>query len=223
MYVVVGGSDGLGKALVASIKGVDAKVINISRHANELADDNILCDLTTDTGILLAVNSIKNISEPLEAIIISAGVFSFKDVNELDANEYARTFDINTRAPLLLLSPLMEKVKGEETDVILINSIAGVKSYKHQTLYNASKAALHSFTNDLRTELANTASRVIGIYPGMIDTDLAQKLPEGPLPKSQHPMIDPKALADYIMYTQQLPKSIEVSDIILDRKKAPSK
>ena len=55
----------------------------------------------------------------------------------------------------------------------------------------------------------------------MIDTDLAQKLPEGPLPKSRHPMIDPNALADYIIHTQQLPKSIEVSDVILDRKKKP--
>ncbi len=220
MYVVIGGSDGLGKALVASIKNIDAKVMNISRRANNLADYNTPCDLSTEKGISTAVDEIKNTSELLEAIIISAGVFSFKDVSELDAVEYARTFDINTKAPFLLISPLIEKIKEEKTDVIIINSTAGVRSYKHQTLYNASKAALHSFTNDLRAELAETASRVIGIYPGMIDTDLAQKLPEGPLPKSRHPMIDPKALADYIVYTQRLPKSIEVSDIILDRKKS---
>ena len=85
-------------------------------------------------------------------------------------------------------------------------------------MYNASKSALHSFTNDPRVELAETRSRVIGIYPGMTDTDLAQKLPGGAPPKSKHAMIDPKILADYIVYTQQLPRTIEVSDIILDRK-----
>lgn len=219
MYVVTGGSDGLGKALIASIKNTGAKVMNISRRENPLADINVLSDLSTEKGIAVAVTEIKNAPEPLEAIIISAGVFSFKDIDELDAEEYTRTFDINTKAPLLLISPLIEKIKNEKTDVIFINSIAGVRPFQHQTLYNASKAALHSFTNDLRVELANTASRVIGIYPGMIDTDLAQKLPEGPLPKSRHPMISPEALADYIIYTQKLPKSIEVSDIILDRKK----
>ena len=52
----------------------------------------------------------------------------------------------------------------------------------------------------------------------MTDTDLAQKLPGGAVPKSKHAMIDPKILADYIVYTQQLPRTIEVSDIILDRK-----
>lgn len=66
---------------------------------------------------------------------------------------------------------------------------------------------------------AETRSRVIGIYPGMTDTDLAQKPPGGALPKSKHAMIDPKILADYIVYTQQLLRTIEVSDIILDRKK----
>ena len=219
MYIVIGGSDGLGKALVASIKSINAKVMNISRRANDLADYNVSCDLSTEKGIATAVDEMKNSSEPLEAIIISAGVFSFKDVGDLDAAEYARTFDINTKAPLLLVSPLIEKIKEDETDVIIINSTAGIRSYTHQTLYNASKAALHSFTKDLRAELAETASRVIGIYPGMIDTDLAQKLPEGPLPKSKHAMIDPTVLADYILYTQRLPKSIEVSNIILDRKK----
>lgn len=219
MYVVIGGSDGLGKALVASIKSMGATVMNISRRANDLADYNTSCDLTTEKGISTAVNAIKKTLEPLEAIIISAGVFSFKDIGELKVDEYTRIFDINTKAPFLLISPLIEKIKEEKIDIVFINSIAGLKSYKHQPLYNASKAALHSFTNDLRAELAETASRVIGVYPGMIDTDLAQKLPDGPLPKSRHPMIDPGTLADYIIYTQLLPKSIEVSDIILDRKK----
>ena len=219
MYIVIGGSDGLGRALVASIKDRDVTVMNISRRTNDSADYNVSCDLSTEQGLLTAVGEINNAPEPLEAIIISAGVFSFKDVGELSAAEYTRTFDINTKAPLLLISPLLGKIKKERTDIIIINSIAGLRPYKHQALYNASKAALYSYTNDLRVELADTASRVIGIYPGMIDTDLAQKLPEGALPKSRHPMISPKALADYIIYTQMLPKSIEVSDIIIDRKK----
>ena len=80
MYVVIGGSDGLGKALVASIKNINANVMNISRRANKLADYNIPCDLTTEKGILRAVDSIENTSETLEAIIFSAGVFSFKRI-----------------------------------------------------------------------------------------------------------------------------------------------
>lgn len=219
MYVIIGGSDGLGKAIVASLRNMNAKVTNISRRNNDEAECNISCDLSTKDGILTAVGEIKSIDEPLEAIFVCAGVFSFQDIDSLDAAEYERVFSINVRAHFLMLSLLIERIKTDKTDIIIINSTAGLRSNKHQALYNASKAALHSFTNDLRAELADTPSRVIGIYPGMIDTDLAQKLPKDPLPKSTHTMINPQVLADYIVYTQRLPKSIEVSDIILDRKK----
>lgn len=218
MYVVVGGSDGLGKALVSSLNETGAEVLNISRRVNNDAKYNASCDLSTEDGVHAAIEKIKEIKN-VEAIIISAGVFSFQDVDNLDSHEFKRVFNINTRAPFLIVSSLIEKIKADGTDVIFINSVAGLNTYKHQTLYNASKAALHSFTKDLRTELGETHSRVIGVYPGMIDTDLAQKLPGGPLPKSKHSMISPKALADYIVYSQQLPKSIEVSDIIINRKK----
>lgn len=218
MYVVVGGSSGLGKALVSSLNNAGGEVLNISRRVNNEAKYNASCDLSTEDGIQAAIEKIKN-AKDIEAIIVSAGVFSFQDVDNLDNREFERVFNINTRAPFLIISSLIEKIKADNIDLIFINSVAGLNAYKHQTLYNASKAALHSFTKDLRAKLEETNSRVIGVYPGMIDTDLAQKLPEGPLPKSKHTMISPEALADYIVYSQRLPKSIEVSDIIINTKK----
>lgn len=219
MHVVIGGSDGLGKKLIESLNRLGLETINIARRTNNDAQYNISTDLTSDSGIATAAKELGNIKSALEAIYISVGVFSFQSIDEFTADEFERTFAINTRAPFLLVSSLINRIRADDTDIIFINSVAGLRSYKSQSLYNASKSALHSFTNDLRVELAETRSRVIGIYPGMIDTDLAQKLPGGALPKSKHAMIDPKILADYIIYTQQLPKTIEVSDIILDRKK----
>lgn len=219
MHVVIGGSDGLGKEIIDSLNDLGLETTNISRRRNSSARQNIECDLSTKEGIQIALKELRSIKKPLEAIYISVGVFSFQNVSELDADEFERVFAINTRAPFLLISSLLDRIKTEGTDLIFINSVAGIRSYKNQTFYNASKAALHSFTNDLRSELSETNARVVGVYPGMIDTDLAQKLPSGPLTKSKHAMINPKVLADYIVYTQQLPKSIEVSDIITDRKK----
>jgi sorbitol-6-phosphate 2-dehydrogenase len=219
MHVVIGGSDGLGKRIIESLNSFGLETTNIARRKNSDAHQNIMSDLSTKAGMRTAVEELQNIKKPLEAIYISAGVFSFQDIGNFTADEFDRVFTINTQAPFLLVSALLSRIKVENTDLIFINSVAGIRSYKNQSLYNASKAALHSFTNDLRAELSETRSRVIGIYPGMIDTDLAQKLPDGPLPKSKHAMIDPKIFADYIVYTQRLPKTIEVSDIILDRKK----
>ncbi|HUB94202.1 MAG TPA: SDR family oxidoreductase [Verrucomicrobiae bacterium] len=221
MYIVTGGSDGLGKAIIGSLTAVGTKVINISRRENDSANLNLCCDLSTQIGIDAAVASILEIEESIEAVIFSAGVFSFGDVSTLTGAEYERVFGINTKSPMLMLGKLIDRIKADGADIVIVNSVAGLHSYPNQMFYNASKAALHSFTNDLRIELTETRSRVIGIYPGMLTTDLAQKLPHGPLPKSKHPTIDPEALADYITYTLRLPKVMEVTDIIVDRKKLP--
>lgn len=219
MHVVIGGSDGLGKRIIDSLGVAGYETINIARRKHQNANVNILADLSTEAGLQTAIDGLRNVGQPLEAIYISAGVFSYQTLADTTLEEYDRVFSINTRAPFVLISALLDTFKADGTDVVIINSVAGIRSYKNQSLYNASKAALHALTNDLRIELAETSCRVIGIYPGMINTDIAQKLPAGPLPKSKHAMIDPVVLADYIVYTQQLPKSIEVTDIVLDRKK----
>ena len=217
--IVTGGSDGLGKALVDSLIDSGFRVVNISRRENDKADINILSDLSTADGIKNATESILRMNTQFKAIIYSAGVLSFNNVGALNDAEYDRVFSINTKAPMLMTSELLDRLKSDETDIVIINSVAGIRSYPAQVLYNSSKAALHSYTKDLRETLSAASSRVIGIYPDMLDTDMSQKIPDGAMPKSKHPTISPEALADYIVYTINLPKVMEVSDIVINRKK----
>lgn len=217
--IVTGGSDGLGGALVDSLIASGFRVVNVSRRKNDKAQANILCDLSTADGIKNATDSILKMNEPLRAIIYSAGVLSFGDAASLDDAEYERVFSINTKAPMLMTSALLDKLEADKADIVIINSVAGIQSYPAQIIYNSSKAALHSYTKDLRETLSATESRVIGVYPGMLDTDMAQKIPDRAMPKSKHPTIKPAELADYIVYTINLPKVMEVSDIVINRKK----
>lgn len=70
----------------------------------------------------------------------------------------------------------------------------------------------------MRLELADTACRVIGVYPGMLDTNMAGNIPDNPLPKSKKPTISSRELAGLIVQAINTPKSMEVSDIIIERK-----
>lgn len=217
--VVTGGSDGLGSALVDALIVSGFKVVNVSRRKNGKAHINILNDLSTADGIKNASRAILELDGPLHAVIYSAGVLSFGDATSLSESEYERVFDINVKAPMLMTSEILSRVKSDGTDIVIINSVAGLQSHPAQIIYNSSKAALHSYTKDLREALSQTESRVIGVYPGMLDTDMAQKIPDGAMPKSKHAAISPQELADYIVYTINLSKVMEVSDIVINRKK----
>ncbi|MGB4957487.1 MAG: SDR family NAD(P)-dependent oxidoreductase [Candidatus Saccharimonas sp.] len=217
MIIITGASDGLGAALVAVAKKVGEKTTNISRHMSDSADENIIADLSDVRQIKEAAAKIRSICFP-KALILNAGVLSLTSLKDIDESEYERVMNVNLRAPVLLVAELFEWLVTKGVDVIIVNSIAGLRSFKGQIVYDISKWGLRGFTEDLRLELSDTKCRVIGVYPGMLDTNIASKLPSGPLPKSSKPTISSHELATMILQAIMQPKSMQVSDLVIDRK-----
>jgi NAD(P)-dependent dehydrogenase (short-subunit alcohol dehydrogenase family) len=56
-------------------------------------------------------------------------------------------------------------------------SVVGLAPVPALSGYSASKAALQSLTQALRGSLAPSGIKVVGVYPGPIDTDLVRALP----------------------------------------------
>lgn len=217
MIIVTGGSDGLGAELLLKAKATGQETVNVSRRNNEIATVNITADLTSIVDIEKTAAAIKELSD-VSAIILNAGVLSLADLRDIDVDEYERVMNVNLRAPLLLTAQLYDWIVQNDVDVVVVNSIAGMRSFKGQVMYDISKWGLRGFTEDLKLELADTSCRVIGVYPGMLDTNIASKLPSGPMPKSKKPTISSSELAEIILQAVRLPKTIQLSDIVVDRK-----
>ena len=65
---------------------------------------------------------------------------------------------------------------NENGAVVNVSSIAGLCPFPLAPTYSASKAALFSITQTARMELAERGIAVFGVYPGPIDTDMAESL-----------------------------------------------
>ena len=75
--------------------------------------------------------------------------------------------------------PLLIAAKGS---IINIGSLAAVMPYVFGSVYNASKAALHSYSDTLRVELAPLGVKVVVVVAGGVKSQLARlhrELPEG--------------------------------------------
>ena len=73
---------------------------------------------------------------------------------------------------------------GGEATIVQIGSLAGMMPYVFGSVYNASKAALHGFSDTLRVELAPFGVRVVTIITGSVSSRLFEintKVPEGSL------------------------------------------
>jgi 1-acylglycerone phosphate reductase len=78
-------------------------------------------------------------------------------------------------------APLLIAAKGT---IIQIGSIAAIMPYVFGSVYNASKAALHQYSNTLRVELKPFGVKVITVVTGGVKSNIAnteRQLPEGSL------------------------------------------
>jgi uncharacterized oxidoreductase len=80
---------------------------------------------------------------------------------------------INLEAPVHLAALVMDHFRARpRTAIINITSGLAFVPAPFAPVYAATKAALHSFTMALRTELEDTPIRVVEIVPPVVDTDL---------------------------------------------------
>jgi NAD(P)-dependent dehydrogenase (short-subunit alcohol dehydrogenase family) len=126
---------------------------------------------------------------------ISAEVFGTGKPSTTTDETIHRTFETNFFAPVALTKALLPLLKKSDAGrIVNMSSILGSQAlhadpksqiYEFKTLsYDASKAALNSFTIHLAHELKDTKIKVNSAHPGWVKTDMGtdaapMEIPEG--------------------------------------------
>ena len=85
--------------------------------------------------------------------------------------------DVNFKAPVLLMSALLQRKKiNKGASVVFVASVATWSPSYGNAVYSASKGAVVSYANCLALELAPRQIRVNCISPAMVWTDLILKV-----------------------------------------------
>jgi NADP-dependent 3-hydroxy acid dehydrogenase YdfG len=158
------------------VLGVARRADRLAALAAETGCETFVADLT----VADQVNALRDYlaeSRPIHALVNNAGgAFGLASVEESDAEDWRRMFDINVLAVKLVTSALLPLLrKGAEdagsADIMTVTSIAGHVPYEGGGGYNAAKFAAHALVAVLRLELAGEPIRVLEIAPGMVKTD----------------------------------------------------
>ena len=217
MIITTGASDGLGLQLAKLYKKAGKKVVNISRRECEYADVNLLHNLREGLEIEKAAKELGAISEPLEAIVNCAGVMSVQPLGKITEDEIKRLMSTNLKSAILLVSNLIERIKKDGTDIINVASTVGTKAYIDQAVYGASKWAMRGFSQNLQLELKDTKCRVISFCPGGFVSEIFEKATGQPI-EDPSKWMDPADIAAFMQNILDLPKNMEVSEVIINRK-----
>lgn len=174
--LITGANRGLGSKLVEELllQGVQ-KVYATSRDLTGLTDpaDSRVTVLELDVTDERSVRQAAAVASDINVLINNAGILHFGTALDGDLEGFQRDMATNYIGMLRVcrsFAPVLaQNSPGMIVNVLTLIALAPVAGMAG---YSASKAAAHSMTQALRSELAPRDIRVVGAYPGGIDTDM---------------------------------------------------
>lgn len=183
--LVTGANRGLGRAFVEELLAAGAAKVyaaarNIETLTKWVADgDGRVVPVELDVTKLDMIESAAQNHPDVALLINNAGVAAFEGIVHARSGDPARyemeTNYFGTFNMVRAFAPVLATNGGGA--IINISSIAAHVNFPALGSYSASKAAVHSLTQGVRAELAAQGTRVIGVYPGPVDTDMAANFP----------------------------------------------
>ena len=167
--LVIGGSKGIGKAIIASLIEKN-NIINLSRTAPSLTHENLThynCDILSDELPQL---------EAVDTLIYCPGSINLKPISRLKLDDFRADFEINVVGAVKAIQQYLPLLKrGNTPSILLFSTVASKLGMPFHASVAAAKSGVEGLVKSLGAELAPTI-RVNAIAPTVTDTDLASKL-----------------------------------------------
>ncbi|HEC14662.1 MAG TPA: SDR family NAD(P)-dependent oxidoreductase [Rhodospirillales bacterium] len=181
--LVTGANRGIGLAFVKELLAGGARKVYAGVRDPDAATALAGLDLSRVEVMALDVTKPDAIAaatahcDDVALLVNNAGIARFAGLigggdaarDEMETNYFGTLNMIRAFAPVL-------KENGGGA-VVTLGSIASHVNFPVLGSYSASKAAVHSLIQGVRAELADQGTLVVGVYPGPIDTEMAEPFP----------------------------------------------
>jgi acetoacetyl-CoA reductase len=190
--VVTGGTQGIGGAISAALKGAGFKVAAIYAGNDEKA-----AAFKAATGINVYKWDVSDVEAcaaglaqveadlgPIDVLINNAGIARDSMFHKMKFDQWKAVISTNLDSMFAMTRPVIEGMRARGFGrIVNISSINGQKGQMGQTNYSASKAGIIGFSKALALENANKNVTVNVVCPGYINTDMMAAIPEEVLKK----------------------------------------
>lgn len=181
VVLVTGANRGIGEGFVQTLLAAGvSKIYAAARERESLAaivklNPEVIQAVTLDVTQAEQIHALADQIPELDILINNAGIIDSALSSALDATEFARQeMEVNLFGPMQLTSLLIPKLKqSSQAAIINISSIAAISNFPSIGTYSISKAAMHSYSEGLRADLAKDNISVVCVYPGPTDTRMA--------------------------------------------------
>ncbi|HEX4385796.1 MAG TPA: SDR family NAD(P)-dependent oxidoreductase [Myxococcales bacterium] len=179
---ITGASSGLGRGLALHYALNGAVVHAAARRQDELenlaaeAPKGSIVPVRLDVQDHEALVAAIEAAGDLDLIIANAGIGQPTSARKMDWKVVRNIMDVNvTSACVTIAAALPRMVARNSGHVVAVSSLAAFRGMPGSASYCASKAALHTWMESVRVDLARTKVRATTIYPGFVKTEMTAK------------------------------------------------
>jgi serine 3-dehydrogenase len=227
--LITGATAGFGEAAARKFVAGGWRAIGTGRRGDrlrklqsELGDAFLPLEIDMlDRG---AVESLAKLEAPwgeIDLLLNNAGLAPPTDpLPDTDWDRIEGVIDTNVTGLVALTRALLPKLIERKGQIINLSSVAATYPYKGGAVYAGTKAFVHQFSLDLRSDLAGTGVRVTSVEPGMAETEFTivrtggDKEASDKLYADMNPMTS-EDLADLFWWLATLPAHLNINIVEL--------
>jgi NADP-dependent 3-hydroxy acid dehydrogenase YdfG len=211
---VTGASGGIGAATARRLHDAGASVGLISRRGDELALERglgVACDVRDRAAVAEATERTVERFGRLDIVVANAGVGAYGPFLELDPEQVEAMIDVNLKGTLYTAAAtLPHLIASGEGDFVSLASVAGLRAFPGESVYNASKFGQLGFTRSLDHELRERGVRATCICPGGVNTDFAIGTGRERGDPELEGMLTPHEVAEVVLFTVTRPRRMRI-------------
>jgi 3-oxoacyl-[acyl-carrier protein] reductase len=178
-FLITGGSQGIGAAIVAAARRSGHTVIFTGRdeqRINEVARSTgargIRADASASDDNEKVVDACRSDMGGIDVLVNNAGVPYAAEIGSLDLGRMRALFETNVFGMVDLTNRVVPMMKAEgHGDIVNIASTSGTKGAKGGTAYAGSKWAVRGISQCWQAELRPFGIRVLSVCPSEVQTN----------------------------------------------------
>jgi len=228
---VTGASSGFGAAVARRFAAEGARVVAAARRSDRVRDlaaelgPQVLpltLDVRDRAGVAAAVAGLPAEFAAIDLLVNNAGLaLGLNPAQDADLDDWDQMIDTNCKGLVYCTREILPGMVARGSGhVINLGSVAGSYPYPGGNVYGGTKAFVHQFSLNLRSDLHGTGVRVTCVEPGMADTEFSLTRFSGDKTKADavyagmQPMT-PDDVAESIYWAASLPAHVNVNTIEL--------
>ncbi len=183
---VTGAGSGIGRSVALELARRGADVVLSGRRQaklDEVADEivalgrkayAIRCDVSDEESVIETVQQIIETTARLDICVANAGFSVAGKFEALTADDWRRQFDVNVVGLAITVKHALPYLRETRGRIALVGSVSGLIATPGMGAYTASKYAVRAIGQTLSIELHGSGVSCTNIYPGFVESEIAQ-------------------------------------------------